>query len=183
MHSITILLALLLATTLFGADLKPISSAELCGRCHRSILEAWKRSPHAQAMESALFQDVLEIAEADFGTSARKVCFSCHSPIALHLGDLTLQQKVSWEGVTCDYCHSIREVRLQATNPRAVLEYGLLKSGPLKQASSMAHGTTFSAIHESSKICAPCHEYHNALGFAVLTTYSEWGGQQLCQRG
>ena len=49
------------------ADMTPPASAELCGRCHRGIQEAWKTSSHAHAMESSLFQDVLQLAEGDFG--------------------------------------------------------------------------------------------------------------------
>ena len=37
-----------------------------------------------------------------------------------------------------------------------------------------AHKTRYSEVHISSRACAPCHEYRNSLGFAVLTTYMEW---------
>ena len=168
-------LILLLAAGVAGSTgLGPISSAELCGRCHRAIYDAWNTSAHARAMDSRLFQDVLEMAETDFGAGARKTCLACHSPLAIQTGDLDLQKKVSWEGVTCDYCHSIQEVSFAGANPKARTEFALIKSGPLKDASSSAHGTVFSAVHTSSAICAPCHEYRNATGFAVLTTYSEW---------
>lgn len=162
------------AGAVWGADLEPMSSAELCGSCHRAIHEAWKSSAHAQAMESRMFQDALELVESDFGTAAKSECLGCHTPIGVHLGDKKLKQKVTWEGVTCDYCHSMRSVSFQAVNPQAKLEYSLVKSGPLKDASSVAHGTVFSPVHTSSEVCAPCHEYTNRQGFAVLTTYSEW---------
>jgi hypothetical protein len=42
--------------------LKPPSSAELCGDCHRAIFDGWKKSAHATAMESRLFQDALKLA-------------------------------------------------------------------------------------------------------------------------
>src|SRR5271165_1838682 len=86
------------------------ASAEICGRCHRAIHESWKMSTHSQAMESPLFQDVVAMAEADFGPAGRKVCLGCHSPVAVQTNDTGLTRKVSWEGVTCDYCHSVREV-------------------------------------------------------------------------
>jgi len=172
-----------LATSAFGAGLESIGSAELCGRCHRAIHEAWKSSSHARAMESRLFQDALESAESELGAAVRKTCLSCHAPIAVQTGDLTLQKKVSWEGVTCDYCHSVREVVLTGPNPRAKLEFGPVKSGPLKQASPTAHGAVFSEVHTSSAICAPCHEYRNAQGFAVLSTYSEWKASTYAKAG
>lgn len=180
---------LVMAASASATDLEPPSSAEVCGDCHRAIHLGWKRSTHATAMESRLFQDALKMAEADFGLQARRTCLGCHSPIAVQTGDLALVKKVSWEGVTCDYCHSIREVTLTGANPKARVEFSLVKSGPSQEAVSAAHGTVFSAVHTSSLACISCHEYKNALGFAVLTTYSEWqqsnygkeaGGCQSC---
>jgi hypothetical protein len=43
-------------------------------------------------------------------------------------GDLTLQKKVSWEGVTCDYCHSMTAVSWTGPNPKAKLEFNLIKA-------------------------------------------------------
>ena len=165
---------LLAAGMAWGAELEPISSAELCGACHRTIHEAWKKSAHATAMESRLFQDALELAEADFGSDARRACLGCHSPLGVAIGDLSLKRKVSWEGVTCDYCHSMRSVSTGAGNPKATMDYSLVKSGPMKDASSVGHETVYSPVHTSSLVCAPCHEYRNPQGLGVLTTYSEW---------
>jgi Cytochrome c554 and c-prime len=173
----SLLLALILcfsATTAFTAELQSPSSAEICGDCHRAIFEGWKTSAHATAMESRLFQDALELAEEDFGASSRRVCLSCHSPVGVQIGDLDLVKKVSWEGVTCDYCHSIREITTTGENPKAQVVFSMVKSGPWKDAVSTAHGTAYSSVHTTSKICLPCHEYKNSLGFPVLTTYSEW---------
>jgi hypothetical protein len=182
-HTSDLLLALLLSSSAWAADLPTPASAELCGRCHRTIFEAWKDSSHSRAMESWLFQDALELTATDFGSGARRTCLQCHSPIGLALGDLSLQKKVSWEGVTCDYCHSLRSVSLAETNPKAVVTFTLTKTGPLKDASSMAHGTEFSEVHTSALACAPCHEYRNALGFPLLTTFSEWKNSRYAKEG
>ncbi|MFZ0961484.1 MAG: multiheme c-type cytochrome [Terriglobia bacterium] len=170
------LIALLLMGTSLGwpAELPVPSSAEFCGDCHRAIEEGWKQSAHSQAVESRLFQDAMKLAETDYGASARKTCLSCHSPIAIESGDLALVKKVSWEGITCDYCHSMRDVTLTGPNPKAIVDYSRVKSGPWKDVTSPAHGTVYSPLHTSALICAVCHEYRNALGFSVLTTYSEW---------
>jgi hypothetical protein len=174
---------LLTGCACWSAGLKPVSSAEVCGRCHRAILEAWKLSAHADAMESSLFQDTLELAEADFGMASRKICLGCHSPLAVATGDTALLQKVSWEGITCDYCHSIRSVAFVGSNPKAKVEFSLVKSGPFKDSTSMAHGTVFSPVHISSEVCATCHEYRNATGLPVLTTYSEWKASRYAREG
>jgi len=165
---------MLVALSAGAMDWESPASAEICGRCHRAIHGAWKESAHARAMESRLFQDALELAEQTGGAQARKLCLSCHSPVAVRIGDLALRLKVSWEGVTCDYCHSVREVSLVDGNPKARVEFGPVKSGTLKEASSLAHGTEYSQVHGTALICAPCHKYRNSLGFAVLTTFGEW---------
>jgi hypothetical protein len=174
MREMLILWPVLLTGAVVGMELEPVSSAELCGSCHRTILEAWKQSAHAVAMESRLFQDALEEAQHEFGAAGRQTCLGCHAPLALLTGDSALRTKVSWEGVTCDYCHSMRGVATDSGNPKPALVLSSVKSGPLKEASSGAHGTVFSEVHTSSLVCAPCHQYRNALGFDVLTTYREW---------
>jgi Cytochrome c554 and c-prime len=167
----------------WNSVLEPPSSAEICGACHRAIEDGWKHSAHSQAVESRLFQDALEMAEEDFGASTRRTCLGCHSPIAVQIGDLKLIRKVSWEGVTCDYCHSIRNVSLGGANPKAQVDFSLVKSGPWKEVESPAHATEYSAIHTTSVVCAPCHEYRDSLGFAVLTTYSEWKASSYAKAG
>lgn len=157
-----------------AAATEAATSAERCGACHRNIHEAWKASSHARAMESRLFQDALEMAAADYGASARKTCLGCHAPVAVQTNDLALINKVSWEGITCDFCHGIRGVSLAGPNPRAHVRFTPVKAGPMADSVSTGHGTEHSALHSSSAICAPCHEYRNARGFPVLTTYSEW---------
>jgi predicted CXXCH cytochrome family protein len=166
-----------------SAPLDPLSSAEVCGRCHRAIHETWKTSSHSQAMESRLFQDALEMAEADFGASGRRTCLGCHSPLAGQTNDLTLQKKLSWEGVTCEYCHTLREINTAGVNPTAVLTPALAKSGPMPETKGSPHGTIYSAVHTTSLVCAPCHEYKNAAGFPVLTTYSEWQNSPYARQG
>jgi hypothetical protein len=175
-----------LALGVAGRAAQPLdepASAETCGRCHRAIDEAWKSSVHAQAMESRLFQDALDLTSTEYGADSRKVCLECHSPVAVKLGDFQLRRKVSWEGVTCDYCHSVREVTFGGPNPVAKVEFSQVKSGPLQDVTSSAHQTVYSPVHISSAICAPCHEYRNALGFPVLTTYSEWKNSKYAKEG
>ncbi len=108
-----------------AGTLEPASSAERCGACHRAIHEAWKTSAHAHAMDNRLFQDALEMAEADHGAAGRKLCLGCHAPVAVQSGDPGLVRKVSWEGVTCDFCHSVRDVSMNGPNPRAIVQFVL----------------------------------------------------------
>jgi len=157
-----------------AAKLPTPASAELCGRCHRAIHDSWATSAHATAMTSPAFLDAEYAAEEQFGIEARKVCLGCHAPMAGLLNDLELSRKVSWEGITCDYCHSIREVAAAGPNHKSVVQFGPVKSGPSKTSVSPAHGTAYSSVHTSALLCAVCHEHKNRLGFPIVTTYSEW---------
>lgn len=177
---VTVVLA---ATGCYGANLEFPASAAICGRCHRAIYEAWKASAHAQAMESSTFQDALALAESELGSGGRRVCLGCHAPLAAHTGDLALRDQVSWEGVTCDYCHSIRRVAVEAESARVVWDTSGAKSGPTSNSLSSAHETLFSEVHLSSQACMACHEYRNPLGFQVLTTYSEWKNSRAGKEG
>jgi hypothetical protein len=173
-QAVIVAFILTLATAAAADKLPAPASAELCGRCHRAIYESWSTSAHATAMTSPVFLDAKDAAEQDFGVEARKICLSCHAPMAVQLKDLDLGRKVSWEGVTCDYCHSIHDVAADGSNPKALVQFGNVKSGPSRDSVSPAHGTAFSSVHTSALLCAVCHEYKNALGFPVVTTYSEW---------
>ena len=102
---------MLLACAPAFAALEGVNHAEICGRCHRDILSAWKQSAHAHAMEDPIFQDALERAE-EIDPGARPICLGCHAPTVKYSGDLSLKTKASWEGVTCDFCHSVKSVEV-----------------------------------------------------------------------
>lgn len=173
-HALIVAIAFAAGTAPAADRLPAPASAEVCGDCHRAIAEGWKHSAHAAAMESRLFQDSLKAAGEEFGPEARKVCIGCHAPVAALVGDWALDRKVSWEGVTCDYCHSIREVVETPAAFKARVEFSQLKSGPSRGTDSPAHATAYSAVHTSALTCAVCHEYRNPQGFAVIDTYEEW---------
>jgi len=173
---IATMLVLSLAPTLAAAaaTMSAPASAQVCGHCHRAIQQAWETSAHADAMHSRVFQDALEEVKDDFGPTARRVCLGCHAPLAVLMKDVELVRATSWEGVTCDYCHSIRSVRETGGTFEVSVQLSNLKSGPSRDSVSPAHQTAYSDVHTKALACAGCHEYKNALGFPVVTTYSEW---------
>ena len=63
------------------------------------------------------------------------------------------------------------------------MTFAPVKSGPWKDSVSTAHAVAYSPLHTSSTLCASCHEYKNALGFPVLTTYSEWTNSGYAKEG
>jgi hypothetical protein len=124
----------------------------------------------------------------DFPQSAGN-CAACHVPAAaVHspLGtDPTRISGVAMEGVTCDVCHKIWDVRLDSTTGLpfehlpGVLSYEFRRpmvgeqffAGPLDD---VAPGVdTFSPLQQQSRFCAPCH-YGSFYGTVVYGSFGEW---------
>jgi hypothetical protein len=163
-------------------DAKPgtFNSSEQCGSCHRDIFGAWKKSAHARAVEDPLFIDAIREMGASGGDV--QICLRCHAPTVEVTKDRSLEKKISWEGVTCDYCHSIAAI---GTNPAAppTVRPGVVKFGPIRDALSSAHDTAFRDYYNRSEMCAGCHEYTNPTGLALLTTYSDWKSSSWAAQG
>lgn len=161
------------------------ASAKICGECHTAIHAYWSESAHARAAVTPSYLASLDaaVAGADDKDQVRRGCVSCHAPTTLVTGDLALAQPLSKEGVTCDFCHTVADVDLHQAQPFD-LKPGHVKRGPLQYAESPFHGTEYSPLHKSSPLlCAGCHEYRNAAGVAVLSTYSEWSESSYPARG
>ncbi len=150
------------------------ATSKTCGDCHKDIYRMWKASAHANAMESDIYQDAYRATEESEGKRVSHVCLKCHAPLAEVNSDWALEQKVTWEGVNCDACHSIAAVDTSGPNPRQVLAVGDVKRGPIRDAASTAHEVAYSELHATSLVCASCHEFTNAEGTPLMTTYSEW---------
>jgi hypothetical protein len=61
-------------------------------------------------MEGAVFLGALQETAQSEGQSVTRLCLRCHAPLADVIGDAALEKKVSWDGVSCDACHSITNV-------------------------------------------------------------------------
>lgn len=146
------------------------TSSTECGKCHQDIYSSWKNSLHADATENQVFKAAFMQAYFERGDEARKNCLKCHAPIANLTNDFKLAQKITQEGINCDYCHSTAEIL--PTGPR--FEFGLLKQGPLQNVTSPVHKTRFNALFKESRLCSGCHEYESANGVKLIETYSEW---------
>jgi len=163
------------------------TSAQQCGTCHQDIYAAWRGSQHARAIENPIFRESYEEAAKIAGESATRLCRMCHAPTVVLTGDHTLAQEVTREGVTCDFCHSLTGIDLERREHPFLLDVGATKYGPIRDAASTGHRVAFSEFHLSSLQCAGCHEYRNAHGVPILSTYSEWeqyrqrGGDKECQ--
>jgi hypothetical protein len=172
----------LCAGTAAGAAVEATPSEE-CGLCHRDIYEMWRASAHSFALESMIFRQALQEARSAFGGAVAERCLGCHAPLQALTGDTRQRLKVTWEGVGCDACHSLVEVKLDQGSPRQIFDVGAIKRGPIRDAVSTGHDVAYSELHTTSRVCAGCHEYANPAGVPILTTFSEWKASDSAQRG
>jgi Cytochrome c554 and c-prime len=150
-----------------------VTPSVVCGTCHRDIYQMWRSSAHAGAMEDVVFFEAYQETAAQDPATAR-LCLDCHAPLTRVQPDPTLAAQATWDGVSCDACHSLVSVELAAGGARQVFEPGIVKRGPIRDAVSMGHETLYSALHTSALVCAGCHEFQNREATPIITTYSEW---------
>ncbi len=168
------------------APAAPYSSSRECAACHQTIHTYWSESEHSRAATSPTYLAALAAAVAGASDKAatRRECVWCHAPTALATGDYALEGAIAREGVSCDFCHTVADVQLGRAGHPFELAPGTVKRGPMEYAKTSAHDTAYSVLHKSSALlCASCHEYRNAHGVAVLSTYGEWAAGPYPARG
>ncbi len=174
------------AAQLAPAGTSPYAPAKACAECHPTIHLYWSESAHARSASRPSYLASIEsaVAGASDKDAVRRGCASCHAPTSLTTGDYAMQQEVTREGVTCDFCHTVYSVQMDAQGNRFESKPGKVKFGPLLYAKSASHDSEYSALHKASPLlCAACHEHKNAHGVAVLSNYSEWQTSPYRDRG
>lgn len=159
------------------------TSASVCGKCHQSIHAVWQQSLHAKSWMNGVFQASYRRSIDAYGSEQSRLCLSCHAPTVRHGHDYAVEDSITAEGITCDFCHSVRAVDLEDEKDPFRLTVGQIKHGPLRHAQSPAHQIVHSELHTKSEFCAACHEYTNPSGLKVLGTYSEWKSSSYAKRG
>lgn len=159
------------------------TSSAVCGQCHQAIHAVWRHSLHSNAWSNGVFQAAYHRAIDNYGATKSRVCLKCHTPTVRESQDYDASESITGEGVTCDFCHSVRAVDLSATADPISIVVGKTKFGPLRHAQSPAHEIVDSQLHTRSEFCGACHEYKNPNGVTVLGTYSEWKTSSHAKRG
>ncbi len=131
--------------------------------------DEWKTSAHARAVSSPSYQAMKTLAGTDR-------CDRCHAPLARYIGN---KEPAVAEGVTCDVCHNIKEVKVgDVGSAWDVNVVDMVKYGPLCPEDEVKdhyfHRMGCSPLHRGSDICAACHNLTTGDGVPVFTTYAEW---------
>ncbi len=114
-------------------------------------------------------------------------CAACHVPIAAldapYDTNANHATGVAIEGVTCDFCHKIQNVRLQTNglpNPAlpGVLSLEMLRPGDGEQIFLGPYDDTpgddvFSPLQNQSEFCAACH-FGAFWGVTIYNSFGEW---------
>ncbi|MFQ6069440.1 MAG: multiheme c-type cytochrome [Candidatus Aminicenantales bacterium] len=151
-----------------------VESSKTCKQCHEEIYNHWKNAMHAISIEDPIFKASYMESYLKTSGKAKFDCLPCHAPVVLINNDYDLEKEVTREGVSCDFCHSVKDVIPGKGGNPFVFEPGKTKIGPYARAESPAHKTKPSPIFKSSEFCAGCHEYTNRNGVKILGTFSEW---------
>src|SRR5574341_1244176 len=185
MDSIRLLLGVLVNVFLIGASTEYTSvkregytESQTCGACHTVIYKEWKNSVHASSISDPVFLGVFNEVERE----KKSFCLKCHAPTVRVTGDYDLTQFITKEGVTCDFCHTVKSVDLGKEEPFE-FDLGFVKRGPFESDLEIGHKNLYSEIHLKAEFCAGCHEVVNENGFHVMSTYSEWKGGPYAEKG
>ncbi len=153
-------------------------SAETCKPCHPDIYDEWRQSPMARSVELSGWSlraslDVLRTVGED--ETIRTLCYSCHAPFARTSGSLALDTPPLHEGVSCDFCHSVRDVEVAPTLNISTAVPGEVKTGPHADARSTGHETLELPLMRRSEFCAGCHWFAwPESGMPIDWTYKQW---------
>jgi len=159
------------------------TSSKTCRECHEEIYDHWKNAMHSMSLEDPIFKASFMQSYYNTAGEAKYNCLRCHAPMTLVNNDYDLKEEVTNEGVSCDFCHSIKKVNLEDKEHPFEFEIDETKRGPLSDMDSPAHKTEPSTLFKSSKLCAGCHEYTNDKGVKILGTYSEWKDSSYAKEG
>lgn len=164
------------------------TSASQCGECHEEHYEHWRTSMHAYAMVDPVYRSLVAVRRSH-RPGEDQFCTACHSAIATRGGEIDEEfdfdslSDIALEGVTCDACHRISEVRRTHDGGHILDPLGPIR-GPISDPQqTAAHESSFSDVHRRSDLCGSCHDIHEVSGLPLERPYSEWLTSPSAARG
>ncbi len=163
----------------------------VCGRCHSEILKQWNGSMHSKAFYDPIWRKATKLffkeAVSKDEILEMKACVKCHTPLGFRSysisspgDDYDKLVKLPAQGIFCNWCHNINEVKHigdagYEVAPGDGEEDPSTMLGPRKDATSDFHPTKYSELHTKSEFCGLCHNVsHAANKLPLEQTYDEW---------
>lgn len=147
-----------------------------CGKCHKEIFQQWSGSMHALStvQENPIFRGMYNLAVEETAGKLKEKCQICHSPMSVVFGNIDMQHPYNREGVTCQFCHGVREIRAYQTARDFAVDLNKIYGGK-KPARKAPHPVEVREFFNKSDFCLPCHAVmKNPKDLDVCSTGSEW---------
>lgn len=185
--------------------LAALGKVSRCGDCHASIIyEQWKNNGHAQSASNPRFMDLYNGTAGDGSPDAHPGfrldyphsngnCSNCHAPAAAvknMIGvDMNTLEVVEKLGVSCDFCHKVKDVRLRENTSinSGVMHMDIRRPPEGHQVffgpyTDVPHPDAYAPAISKSIYCAPCHQ-GSFWGVPVYESYSEWLASPYAAKG
>lgn len=167
-----------------------------CSNCHAdTTIPQWRRDAHSHSDVNPLLLTMYNGTDVkgtprvfpgykiDFPNSAGN-CANCHAPtraVANPWGtDLGKAASGSNDGISCDFCHKIKDVELHVGGGYpGILSIKFNRPPPGEQVFYGPHDDvsagpdTYSPLYKKSRFCAPCHSA-SFWGTPIYSEYDEW---------
>ncbi len=161
--------------------------AAACGTCHSRVYDEWSESWMARAYSNATFQAIYAFrteSDKQNDTTTAQGCLRCHAPLGFLYQDVTGVRAETNEGVSCEFCHRVAEVKEGSTHLYvAELSPSGAVFGPTGGIDSRAHPTRQGKVFADSSLCALCHLDRSDGGIPLENTFEEWRRSDFARRG
>ena len=186
------------------------NSPVTCSQCHIKLTEYWDKSKMAHTTSNPKVLDMYLGTDAyrRQGTEpgykidnprSNGNCAVCHapsvaasSPWSQNLKTALESPQAEWDGISCEYCHKIREVIPDKTKPSgvaAVMERqsapgspSILVFGPYDDVVNPPMAATYNPLFDQGRFCSICHSHNKRLekgkawDHAKVYSPEEWKG-------
>jgi len=164
---------------------------KVCEGCHSEIYDMWNGSMHSKAFLNPLWQSATKLFVSEVSTPGEilemRTCVKCHTPLGFRSylinypkDDFENVPELPAQGVFCNWCHNINEIKHIGDAGYEVDAGGGEEDpstmlGPYGDAHSNIHPTKYSELHTRSDFCGLCHNVSHAINrLPIETTYDEW---------
>jgi mono/diheme cytochrome c family protein len=164
---------------------------EVCESCHSEIFEQWNGSMHSKAFVDPVWRAATKLFFKEAKTAGEilemKACVKCHTPLGFRsyaisspADDYDKLAELPAQGIFCNWCHNISEVKHLGdagyeVEPGGGEDDPSTMLGPRKDSDSPFHPTKYSELHTKSEFCGLCHNVSHAENkLPIEETYNEW---------
>ncbi|MBU2627821.1 MAG: cytochrome c family protein, partial [Proteobacteria bacterium] len=160
-------------------------SPAVCARCHNTLAKYWDKSKMAHTTSNIKVLNMYKGTDAtgrNLAGPGYKIdnpgkdgdCVSCHAPSAAvtqggakDIETALWSPKTEWDGISCDFCHKIRNVTKTGDTP-SLYKPGLRRQAPYQGNTILVFGpyddvvnpvmsASHSPVFEKGNYCAACH--------------------------